>query len=310
MAAAIANAEKYNPDKSKIENISKSISGTLGFFGDQSYVRSIGDLVDAIQGGVNIGPAAISAEASNLAGQLIPYKSFLTWLGRITDPTYRKAKTFKERMIKDLPVVGESLEPYTNMEGQPSMRDFPGLNAVSPYKVSQEKPGVEMYNEYQTKKINKAVEKRADEEFMKGNETEKLSGNIFRYIDEEGALKKIDMNPVEKPELTGQTELDKIKISSYNSKITAQIKGIAKLEELNQITPEEAEKTISSLLDSKITAPKKAKKLTLKKVSLPKIPAPIKVKKVTVKRPSKSVKSLRSSKKKITKKKINLNAKV
>jgi hypothetical protein len=197
MAAAIASAEKNNPDKDMTENLMSGVTGILGFFGDQSYVRSIGDLVDAIQGGVNVGPTALSAEGANLAGQLIPYKSFLTWLGRITDPTYRKATGFIDRLKKDMPVVGSELQPYTDIYGQPSKRDYPILNAVSPYKVTQEKSKeAEMVGRYQLGKIQRGVEKRADEAFVSGDTKAQVTGKIFRYIDDSGALKKIDTGKV------------------------------------------------------------------------------------------------------------------
>ena len=197
MAAALADAEKKNPDKDMVANLTSGVSGILGFFGDQSYVRSIGDLVDVIQGGVNVGPTALSAEGANLAGQLIPYKSFLTWLGRITDPTYRKASGFVDRLKKDIPIIGEKLEPYTDIYGKPSVRDYPGLNAVSPYKVTQEKPQEkQMLDKYQVGKVNRAVEKRADDAFQAGDKKAQVTGGIFRYIDDTGALKKIDTSVV------------------------------------------------------------------------------------------------------------------
>jgi hypothetical protein len=213
-------------------------------------------------------------------------------------------------MVKDLPVLGSKLEPYTDLKGQPSARDYPLLNAVSPYKVTQEKqPEAGMLEQYQTKKIDRGVQKRADEEFMASNQKVDVSGNMVRYIDDNGSLKKIDLSPVSPPRLTGNTELDKIRISSYNSDLTSQIKDIAKLEELKMITSDEAEKKIKELTAKKIST-KKPKKLTLKKISLPKIPAPVKVKKITVKRPTKNVKSLRGNVKKISVKKLNLNAKI
>jgi len=206
MAAALSDAAKTNPDKSTTENIGKGVSGILGFFGDQSYVRSIGDLVDAIQGGVNVGPSAISAEAANLAGQLVPYKSFLTWLGRITDPTYRKSPGFWDKMAKDLPIVGSSLKPYTDMNGNPSVRDMPVLNAVSPYKVTQEKSQYKpMYDQYSAAKIQRGVEKRQDEKFMQGDTTQK--GSVIRYMGDDGLLKKIDIGKVSS--LPSSTEYEK-----------------------------------------------------------------------------------------------------
>ena len=235
MAAALAEAERKNPDQNKINNIGKSISGMLGFFGDQSYVRSIGDLVDAIQGGVNIGPTALTAQAANFAGQLVPYKSFLTWLGRITDPVYRKAKTFEERMVKDLPILGKNLKPYTNLEGQPSVRDFPLLNAVSPFKVTQEKSNeAQMLKTYQTEQVSRAIEKRADEAFLQGGNAPEAK-TIYRYINDSGELKKIDTS----------------KATSLPSNTTYE----------KAIKDKKAFSMVAEILDSNLDADKKAKAL-------------------------------------------------
>lgn len=276
MAAALANAEKNNPDKSFVDNIGKGISGILGFFGDQSYVRSIGDLVDAIRGGGNVGSSAFTSEAANLTGQLVPYHSFLTWLGRLIDPTYRKATTFGEKLKKDLPVLGGGLQPYTDLQGNPSKRDYPVLNAVSPYQVTQEKsPEAQMLQEMQTKKIQGAVQKRADEAFQAGDTSQQVTGNIIRYIDENGTLRKIDLTPPKQPVLTGNTELDKKLKSNYSSALTTQANNIVKLWELGKIDQNQAEQMLQQikLLKEKSAAPKKGKKvatLKYKKIKLAK----------------------------------------
>jgi len=284
MAAALRNAEKYNPDKSTIENISKSITGMLGFFGDQSYVRSIGDFVDAIQGGVNIGASAMSSMGANLLGQLIPWKSFQTWLGRTIDPVYRKASTFGEKLVKDLPILGSQLEPYTDNSGQPSKRDLPVLNAVSPYKVTQEK-NTQLLDEYQTKKIQKGVEKRADESFLSGNKETQTTGNAYRYIDDNGNVKKIPLEwtaPTIK--LTGNTELDKKIISKYKGELTTRANEIVKLYEEGQITSDKAEKMLQELKSkSSVVTGKKGKKpsFSIKSIKFPKLKL-VKVKKIKV----------------------------
>lgn len=315
MAAAMANAQRTNPDKGRLENFAQGAGGMLGFFGDQSYVRSIGDLVDAIQGGVNIGPNAISSEAANMAGQLVPYKSFLTWVGRITDPTYRKANTFQERMIKDLPVVGSGLEPYTNLEGNPSMRDYPLLNAISPFKVSREKESVTpMYDEYREKRIQRGVEKRLDQDFQQGNKTAQSAGGIFRYIDESGSLRKIELpenskvtklddrrffaqnedgrvfyykdekgnykdieidKDIKAPKYIGNEAVDKLYKSEYTSKLNARSKDAIEAYEQGFIDQGEMMDIVGEVEKIKASA-KKAKKPALKKLSVkaPKITIP------------------------------------
>lgn len=293
MASALAHAEKNNPDKSKIENVGKSVSGMLGFFGDQSYVKNIGEVVDAIQGGINIGPTALTSTAANLTGQLIPYKSFLTWLGRTIDPIYRKAGTFKEKLIKDIPIIGSSLEPYTDIYGNPSERDYPLLNAFSPYKVTKEKGGeAGMLEQYQDAKISKAVEKRADEKFIDGDKQQQITGNVYRYIDDEGNLKKINLDfTPPNLKLYGNSTIDKKVLSQYKSELTSRQSELIKLENLGAITPDEMFQQYMEIeaLKTKATkmTPKKAKKVKLKKFTLPKS---------TFKAPAYKLKSLRNKK--------------
>jgi hypothetical protein len=311
MASALANAEKYNPDKSKVENISKSITGMLGFFGDQSYVRSIGDFIDAVQGGVNVGASALTSQGANFLGQLIPYKSFQTWLGRTIDPVYRKANTFGEKLVKDLPVLGSQLQPYTDGAGQPSKRDLPILNAISPYKVTQEK-NTQLLNEYQTKKIQKGIEKRADDSFLSGNKEAQTSGNMYRYIDDNGTVKKIDMNwKAPELKLSGNTELDKKIISKYKGELTTRANEIVKLYEEGQLTSEKAEKMLQELkTKSAISTGKKGKKpsFKIKAVKFPKLKL-TKVKKITVKK-SKALKKYVLKTPKIKKSKVTTTARL
>jgi len=294
MASALANVEKTNPEKGQIEKISKSVSGMLKFFGDQSYVRSIGDLVEAIQGGVNIGPTALSSEASDLAGQLVPYKSFLTWLGRITDPTYRKAKTFGEKMVKDLPVLGEKLEPYTNLQGKPSVRDFPLVNALSPYKITQEKSSIEAYDDYKVKRLQKAADKQADEKFMSGDLTQ--DGKVYRYLDDNGNLKKIPLERnITLPKLTGSSEIDKKLMGDYKRTLSTRVNEIVTLFKEGQMSLPEATKQIADIqkiqdaIKKTTVKPKKFKapKLVIPKTKKVKIPKPkiIKAKKYKIVKP-------------------------
>jgi len=197
MAAALANVERTKPDQETKNNIAESIGGILAFFGDQSYVKNIGDLVDAIQGGVSVGSTAISSQAANLAGQLVTYRSFLTWLGRITDPTYRKAKTFKERMVKDIPIIGSDLEPYRDPFGNPSMRDLPLVNAFFPARISVEKqPAESEYRLYEKGRIQRGVEKRSGEKLIQEGGSNQVSADKYQYLDDEGSVKTINIGKV------------------------------------------------------------------------------------------------------------------
>lgn len=95
---------------------------------------------------------------------------------------------------------------------------------------------------------------------------------LGKYIitTETGNKAVVDLTkPLEKPEATGQKELDKELISRYNSSITTRINNIEKVYLDGQMTAGEAEKAISDLKAQKITTGKAKKKGV--KVSLPKI---------------------------------------
>src|SRR3990167_3325051 len=252
-----------------MSNVGQAMGGLLGFFGDQSYVRSIGDLVEAVQSGGNIKKSAVSSEAANLVGQLVPYKSFLTWVGRILDPVYRKAGTFGEKMMRDMPGLSPQLDPYTNLQGQPSQKDFPLLNAVSPYRVSQEKPGEQMYRKFENTKIQKDQVKRAEESVTKGNDT--MIGETFVYWDDKTReAKSIDMSfQPTKPELTGLAELDKKSISKFNGEITKKANDIYDLYKAGKLTQDEANTQLNDLktLKASVGGSGSAKKITAKKIS-------------------------------------------
>jgi len=172
--------------------------------------------------------------------------------------------------------------------------------------------------------IDQAQAAEEDNGFMidVAKERVKLSGDAelvgANYVYKEGdSVKTLNLDhTVNKPELTGQTELDKKKVSNYKSKITSEIGTVVKLQELGVYTPEQAEKLIQDL-KSKSTAvtgtkAKKPKKITFKKVSykIPKVSVP-KVKKVKVSKPKKlSLKKYTIKTPKLSKSKLKKSAKL
>lgn len=104
-------------------------------------------------------------------------------------------------------------------------------------------------------------------------------GNKIIFKNKDGEISVVDLSPINKPQLTGMTELDKKIISSFNSDINAQANGIVKLWEVGKINQDQAESMLNELKKLKETlSPKKSKKLSIKKVSI----KPIKIKSTTV----------------------------
>jgi len=92
-----------------------------------------------------------------------------------------------------------------------------------------------------------------------------------------GNKTKIDLSePIESPELTGQTELDKKLISSYKSKITRRITAISKVYLDGQISAEDAEKLINYYqgLKSSATGAGKGRKPPKPSYTMPKLKTP------------------------------------
>lgn len=135
--------------------------------------------------------------------------------------------------------------------------------------------------------------------------TPKTDQSLIQYVvDENGNLKTIDLNPITEPKLTGNTELDKKLVSSYNSAINTQINGIVTLYKAGRISAKEAETKINELISTKKKTAKKPAKISAKKITLPKITiaktkttnikikAPPKPKKITVSKNKMKVKKV------------------
>ena len=147
MAAALRYAEKYDLPNDKKSTIATAMGGMLQFFSDQSYVKNLGDFIDSVSTGQGFITGA-EKELSNMATQLIPYKSFLSWLSRIIDPVNRKSDGVIGGITSQLPVLSKNAEPYFNpVTQQPSSRSNPILNSFSPYRVTTNSQSIEnMFN--------------------------------------------------------------------------------------------------------------------------------------------------------------------
>jgi hypothetical protein len=108
------------------------------YFAAQTYVQSIGNIVDISRGDLY----AVNRLASNVPSQFIPLISLQSWVTRIIDPVFRKpAKDFSfegviENLMTRIPGLSRGISPYTDMRGKPSIRHYPLFNAFSPFYVS------------------------------------------------------------------------------------------------------------------------------------------------------------------------------
>lgn len=212
MAAALRWAEKNNPDQNTVSNIGEALGGVLGFFGDQSYVQSIGDVIETIQSASPKRLATgIQKQIANFAGQVVPYRSFMGWVTRMVDPVYRKPEGIVENVISQVPGLSQTVPAYTDLQGQPSKRDLPFVNAVSPVRIGVEKSQYkQLLDVKEQERIDKAVDTR---QFEKGGNQAVTSGNVIFYTNENGDRVELKL-----------TELDKIASLPTTNKYETAIK--------------------------------------------------------------------------------------
>lgn len=159
LIAAVKNAEDNKDlNESQVETILKGASKWLNFFADQSYVKSIGDLVASTKGDIE-SPTRI---VGNYAQQLVPFRALSGWVARILDPYQRKVdpdKNFIEKQFDylktQIPFVSMTLPTRTNEFGAPIKNQNRYLNAVSPVRVTTEDPD--------KRKIFDLIKKRAQQ---------------------------------------------------------------------------------------------------------------------------------------------------
>lgn len=159
LAAALKYEFAQNPKAATESNLQK-LSGAMGqmaqFFSDQSYVRSLGDFTRALEGDAT----SLQSFLSNMPRQVVPLTSLLGWVTRIVDPVYRQASNPVDAIKAGIPGLSESVPAYTNPFGEPSQRDNPLLNSLSPLAVTtaNKQPFEDLYQgNQQTKQQNAQI---------------------------------------------------------------------------------------------------------------------------------------------------------
>lgn len=171
MAAAMKWAKDNKADEGTLATIGDGMGGVLQFFADQSFVQGIGDVIDAIRGDEYKQGRALA----NIPSQLIPYRAFQGWLARLIDPVYRKtsggsvAEQVQKSIMSQTPFLSKQLEPYTTPLGEPSPRQFPKFNAISPLTVSEENAQYRPLYDSQVKVLkSNALVNKANKELKEG----------------------------------------------------------------------------------------------------------------------------------------------
>lgn len=170
LAAGIKYSFKDDPNavaNGSIDKISNSLMGIMGFFGDQSYMQGIGNIVGALEGQEGFTGKRIIA---SIPSQYIPASSFQRWVNNIIDPVYRKPDSFVDQLKSNVVGLTGGLGTYDNPFGEPSRRQYPIGNALNPFRVTKENEDFkELYDLRQEKLEANAItkfEKRKLEEEM------------------------------------------------------------------------------------------------------------------------------------------------
>lgn len=157
---ALASAVQYywneNPDSYDDETHNKALlvlQGVAEFLTDQSYMQGLSEIMGSLTGAPG-SKGVVPTTIDTFTGQLIPLSSLQRWVNNFIDPIYRKQENdvSVEAIINNLKpnIIGlkSQMDAYTNPDGTESTRDFPGLNAISPFEISESKPeGEELYSE-------------------------------------------------------------------------------------------------------------------------------------------------------------------
>lgn len=151
------------------------------FFADQSYLKNIGDLVASAKGS----PEEISRFVSNYPQQVVPYRALMGWMARLIDPYQRKIDTdgnFFEKQVqnlfKEIPGLSQTVPARLDQFDEPIPNQNKEINAVSPFRVTTERPEQKEIYELMELKTKSTRDMNAlKKEMEKGNDiTAQLAG--------------------------------------------------------------------------------------------------------------------------------------
>jgi hypothetical protein len=144
LAAAMKHYGMDDPrtaGKGNMEIAATILSGWAEFFGDQSYVQSIGDMMDVVDGGGSV-PHRFANAVGGVGRQLVPLSSLLGWVNQLMDPVYRETRSSDmvenaiNKITSRIPGLAQEFEPMRDSRNVPVERPLPLVNAISPFRVS------------------------------------------------------------------------------------------------------------------------------------------------------------------------------
>lgn len=126
-----------------VDQILTAVAKYGQFLSDQSYAKSMGDLLTAAKGG----ESGITRLLGNYPQQLVPFRAFGGWLARIADDTQRKIDPkagFIDKQVQllmqNIPGLSQSTPARVDQFGNEIKASHNLINAVNPFKISTENP--------------------------------------------------------------------------------------------------------------------------------------------------------------------------
>lgn len=120
-------------------NVLDALAKYGNFIADQSYLKSIGDVIAATKGDAE----RYGSYFSNYAQQIIPFRALMGWVTRLTDPYQRKVdqdgSVLDKQMqyiMTQIPGLSDKVPTRKDLGGTPLKNKNPLLNAFTPLTVS------------------------------------------------------------------------------------------------------------------------------------------------------------------------------
>lgn len=177
VAALKTSFDDKKLNATNLETFAASMVKSVQFWADQSYFKSVGDLVGSAQGDTT----SISKLFANYPSQLVPFRALLSYVNQLIDPYQREIDKNGDLLTKQLQAIWIQMPVFSNLvptrkgaSGEPIKSDTSfssdtGLiNAVSPARVTKEAPGpLEFYNQLQKSSQINSISKSFDNEINK-----------------------------------------------------------------------------------------------------------------------------------------------
>lgn len=187
LALAMIAKDKTSKDPNSIvkgfdDKIKDAVIASSSYWLKSTPIQGVNDLFEALS---NPDSNVVASIVSNLAKQPIPASGLMRWITQIQDNVYRKVdkgsfgQSVLQRIERDLPLLSQGLDPYTDPAGNPSMRDRLQTGFALPYQVGTQNPNFEpmVQENIRNDQVNAEVKKneQMQEQLMNSPQEQKMA---------------------------------------------------------------------------------------------------------------------------------------